>query len=397
MSQNEEFIKIINDFTKDLQTSYPEFTDLFSVIDYDEYFSHCKNIYPENFFNILYENIELFDNEECKYLLPKVDFKMIMTDENLSDNSKKTIWKYLQLVLFIVCNEVKSQDEFGDANHLFEAIKEDDLHEKIQSTMNEMKEIFMNMEDASGEGINNIFDEALKDISGVEDMFNNMNQDSSGNNDGENPFENMMDADKLKDHLSGIMDGKIGTLAKEIAEEASKELGIDESNMDEAKQQDFLKNMFKNPTKILSIVKNIGNKLEEKFKNGDLKESELLEEAQEIMEKMKDMPGLKNMMSSMGMGAGGKFDFKGMAGRMQQSMRQAKMKERMQEKLRKKREEEEKLKQDLGTMKEVAEDTFVWNESNCDPNTPLKKSSSKQSASKNKKKNKGKKRGIKYI
>ena len=50
MSQNEEFIKIINDFTKDLQKSYPEFTDMFSVIDYDEYFSHCKNIYPENFF-----------------------------------------------------------------------------------------------------------------------------------------------------------------------------------------------------------------------------------------------------------------------------------------------------------------------------------------------------------
>jgi hypothetical protein len=389
MSQNEEFIKIINDFTKDLQTSYPEFSEKFSVIDYDDYFAHCKNIYPENFFNILYENDELFDTEECKYLLPDVDFKIIMNDEKLSDNSKKTIWKYLQLVLFIVCNDVKTQDEFGEANHLFEAIKEDDLHEKIQSTMKEMKEIFMNMEDASGDGINNIFDEALKDISGVEDMFNNMDKDSSGNNI---PFENMMDADKLKDHLSGIMDGKIGTLAKEIAEEASKELGIDESNMDEAKQQDFLKNMFKNPSKILSIVKNIGNKLEEKFKNGELKESELLEEAKEIMEKMKDMPGLKNMMSSMGMGAGGKFDFKGMAGKMQQSMRQAKMKEKMREKLNKKREEAEKVSQDLGMIKEVSEDTFVWNDSNSNPNTPLMKSSSKPHANKNKKKNKGKKK-----
>ena len=60
----------------------------------------------------------------------------------------------------------------------------------------------------------------------------------------------------------------------------------------------------------MDIVKNIGSKLEEKFKNGDLKESELLEEAQGIMDKMKDMPGLKEMMSSMGMNPGGKMDLR---------------------------------------------------------------------------------------
>ena len=42
-----------------------------------------------------------------------------------------------------------------------------------------------------------------------------------------------------------------------------KEIGIDMENMDETKQQDFLKNMFKNPSKIMDIVKNIGGKLEE--------------------------------------------------------------------------------------------------------------------------------------
>ena len=40
----------------------------------------------------------------------------------------------------------------------------------------------------------------------------------------------------------------------------------------------------------MNIVKNIGTKIEEKFKSGDLKESELLEEAQEIMGKMQDLP-----------------------------------------------------------------------------------------------------------
>ena len=102
-------------------------------------------------------------------------------------------------------------------------------------------------------------------------------------------------------------------LAKEIAEEASKELGIDAENLTPESQQAFMKNLFKNPTKLLGIVKKIGTKLEEKFKSGELKESELFEEAQSVLGKMKDMPGMKEMMSTMGLGSNGKFDFKGMA------------------------------------------------------------------------------------
>ena len=180
---------------------------------------------------------------------------------------------------------------------------------------------------------------------------------------GEGMFENMMDADKMKEHLSGIMNGKIGNLAKEIAEEATKELGLEGENMDENSQHEFMKNLFKNPTKILSIVKNIGSKLEEKFKSGEMKESELLEEAQEIMSKMKDMPGLKNMMSSMGLNPGGKFDFKSMASKMQQNMRSAKMKERMQAKLQKNRKQQQN-NQPVGNLQQVEENTFVWNDDN---------------------------------
>ena len=389
---SEEFTKIITDFTNDLIISYPEYQEHFNVINFDEYFNYCKNIYPKNFFNILYENNELFDSEDSKYLLPNIDFHKIMNDESLSETSKKTIWKYLQLVLFCVCNNVEDKKDFGDANYLFGAINEDDLHTKIQQTMDEMKNIFLGS-DVSDSSLN-FFEEAFGDISNVEEMFNSLNEDSSGNNPKEHLFENMRDAEEMKDHLSGIMDGKIGKLAKEIAEEASKELGLDENEMDTDKQQDFMKNMFKNPAKILNIVKNIGNKLEEKFKSGEMKESELLEEAQEIMSKMKDMPGLKDMMKNMGMDAGGKFDFKGMAGKMKQSMSAAKQKERMQEKLRRKKEAQERLRErkaeDLGNITQVNEDVFVWNDSNSNPSTSLKKTSTKPK--KSNKKNKGKKK-----
>ena len=392
---SDEFIKIINDFTDDLKISYPELAEDFKTIDYEAYYNYCKNMYPENFFNVLYENDDLFDSKETKYLLPNIDFHKIMKDETLSSQSKKTIWKYLQLILFCVCNNVNNKKDFGDANYLFEAIDEKDLHSKIEETMNEMKNIFFNSEDNCG----NVMDEfttAFNDISNLEGLFTG-HEDGSGTPipdiSGENFFENMMDPDKMKEHLSGIMNGKIGNLAKEIAEEATKELGLDENNMDPNKQQDFMKNLFKNPTKILSIVKNIGSKLEEKFKSGEMKESELLEEAQEIMGKMKDMPGLKNMMSSMGLNPGGKFDFKSMANKMQQTMKGAKMKERMQAKMQKNKEEREKRQQELGNLQKVEENTFVWNDANSNPSMPMKKSSSapkKSNKKKGKKKNKNK-------
>ena len=376
---NTEFKKVIDDFTQDIATSYPEYKEYFEDIDYDAYFHYCKSIYPENFFNILYENNEVFESKDSKYLLPNIDFEKIMKDELLSEQSKKTIWKYLQLVLFSVCNNTEDGSDFGDAKKLFEAIDEKELHSKIQDTMDEMKKVFMNMDGSMNMGFGDISNmESFMDMSGQNPFFN-------GEGD-----SNMFDADKLKDHLSGIMGGKIGNLAKEIAEEASKDLGLDGDNMSPDQQQDFMKNLFKNPSKLMNIVKNIGTKIEEKFKSGDLKESELLEEAQEIMGKMQDLPGLKNMMSTMGLNPGGKFDFKGMANKMQQNMKYSKMKERMQEK--RKKNEAQRVQNLQENFQKVEENTFVWNDDNSNPNEPLQKSSSKPKSKNNKKKSKGKKK-----
>jgi uncharacterized protein YeeX (DUF496 family) len=239
-------------------------------------------------------------------------------NENVTEKTKKTIWKYLQLLLFSVVEQVDTKESFGDTSKLFEAIKEEDLHKKIMESMDEMKNLF-----------STDFSSNMGDISG-----------------------DFMDGEKIKSHLDGLMNGKIGSLAKEIASEASKELGDIEN------PEEFMSSLMKNPKKIMDLVKNIGGKLEDKIKKGDLKESELLEEAKEIMEKMKDMPGMKEMMSKMGMG--GKMDFKGMANKLQESLKMSKTKER----LNKKREERAKTKTaipDDDKVTQTAEDTFVVN------------------------------------
>jgi hypothetical protein len=97
---------------------------------------------------------------------------------------------------------------------------------------------------------------------------------------------------------------------------------------------DVFKRLFKNPTKLMSLVKNVGSKLDEKLKKGDINESELLKEAGEMMQHMKNMPGMKEMMSKMGMGGGGgKMNMGAMQANLEKSMKSASQKDRLRAKL----------------------------------------------------------------
>ena len=134
-----------------------------------------------------------------------------------------------------------------------------------------------------------------------------------------------------------MMDGKLGRLAKEIAEETAKDLDINIENVESV--DDVFKQLFKNPGKLMNLVKNVGSKLDNKLQSGNIKESELLEEASELVNTMKNMPGMNNiesMLSKMGlpgMGNGGKVDMGAFSKKMEQNIRASKMRERMRTKL----------------------------------------------------------------
>jgi len=334
----EKFTQVWKDFKADLLLTFPEIADKVTLEE-EKLFAYCVELYPKIFFELLYENATLFD--EPQLLLPEIDFSILMKDEKVTEKTKKTIWKYLQLLLFSVMENVESKDKMGDTSKLFEAIHQEDLHKKISETMEEMKGLF-----------------DFTDTSGTSQPF---------------------DPENLKSHLDGLMGGKIGALAKEIAGEATSELeGIED-------KEEFMKTLMKNPAKILDLVKNIGSKLEDKIKKGDLKESELLEEASQIMEKMQDIPGMKEMMGKMGMG--GKVDFKAMSNKIQENLRKSKMKDR----LNKKREERASDKEDKIKEKEKinisqkSENTFIVK---VDDSVPEK--STKPNSNPKKKKKKGK-------
>jgi len=101
-----------------------------------------------------------------------------------------------------------------------------------------------------------------------------------------------------------------------------------------------MNSIMKDPSKMMGLVKNVGSKLEGKLKNSDLKEEDMMKEASDIMNQMKDMPGLNDMMKN--------IDMKGMMNKMEQVQKQNDTKERMRKKMQKNMEQRELEKTSTG-------------------------------------------------
>ena len=316
---SDEFYKIINDFISDIVITFPEYSGLISKWwnrpsnNGEEskknetllVFRHCVKIIPERFFDILYKNIDMFkeDSDVSTEFLPGIVFKQLWI-LNISDNTKETIWKYLQLILFSVIGSVRTTSELGDTAKLFEEINEEELKKKLEETL---------------EGMQNLFE--TNGSSGMDSSFNNIN------------MENIPNAEQLHGHINSMMGGKLGKLALELAEDTAKDLNLDVDNTGEAK--DVFQKLFKNPGKMMNMVKNIGSKIDEKIKSGEIKESELMEEGMELLNKMKNMPGMEDMqqmfsqMGIPGLGKGAKINMGAMEAQLNRNMKNSKIKERM--------------------------------------------------------------------
>ena len=278
MANMDNFKSIIHDFTLDLTTTFPEFSHFWTKWtnatddEYKTLFEYCITVFPERFFDIMYQNAEIFDlkNETNVLFLPDVNFKVLYNCEGVSENTKKTIWKYLQLLLFNVIGSVDDKSKFGDAASIFDGIDENMLQDKLKETM-----------------------------AGLGDFFKKMEKDGEEKGEGEkheftfNPEDGIPNLDEVNEHLKGIFDGKIGKLAKELAEEISGDFNdlVGDATEGEGTTQDVLKNLMKNPKKMMGLVKKVGDRLTQKMDSGEISKEEIMKEAGDIMAKMKEMGG----------------------------------------------------------------------------------------------------------
>jgi hypothetical protein len=331
----DEFYKIINDFVIDILTTFPEYAGIVSrwwnpikpenkEAQCLAVFRHCIKVFPERFFDILYKNQDIFkaESEENTEFLPGIVFKLLWSD-NISNTTRETIWKYLQLILFSVIGSVHTSHELGDTAKLFEAINEDELKNKLQETFENMQNLFdINLDAPSG------------------DRTDDTTSENSESNSKPNiNMENMPTPEQIHEHINSMMGGKLGKLAMELAEETANDLNLDLNETKDPK--DVFQKLFKNPTKMMGMVKNIGNKIDEKIKSGEIKESELMSEGMDLLNKMQSMPGMGDMqkmfsqMGIPGLGKGGKMNMGAMEAQLNKNMKAAKMRERMQAKVNK--------------------------------------------------------------
>jgi hypothetical protein len=332
---SEEFKKVIKDFVLDIKNTFPEFQPLINKWWKDEkdflyidnqverqqmlldsqnkssefLFEFCNKKFPPRFFDILYQNNDIFkeDSEIDTEFLPHIHFKNLWSFE-ISEKTRETIWKYLQLILFSIVGTLQNKEIFGDTAKLFEGIDESEFKNKLEETLSNMQNLF---------------------------NFDETNEESDGIGKGSINMENIPNAEEIHEHITGMLDGNLGRLAKEIAEETANDLNIDMENMTDAKS--VFNNLMKNPTKLMGLVKNVGDKLDKKIKSGEIKESELISEASDIMNKMKDMPGMgdiQSLLSKMGLGGkNGKVNMNAMESQLNKNMKAAQMKERIKTKL----------------------------------------------------------------
>lgn len=261
MDSNEkhDFFKILKEFIPDFKKEYPDYEFCHELVDsienYDDMiYQHSKNVFPERFFDIIYQNDDIFENDEIRTdFLYKVDFKDFW--KTSSEQTQVILWKYLQLFLFSIVSDLENNEAFGDATKMFESINDDEFKEKLEET--------------------------IKDIHG---FFENSNMNDINADD-------LPKAENIHEHLNNMLDGNIGKIAKEIAADIIE---------DEENPEQLFQSLLQNPSKLMKLTKNIGNKLDSKMKDENIQQGDLLKEANEMMTKLKGMPGVDNIFKMFG-------------------------------------------------------------------------------------------------
>jgi hypothetical protein len=356
----EEFYKIIKDFVSDIVVTFPEYKPIINKwwnLDGNNntekdreklvyIYKHCLNVFSERFFDILNQNNEIFEEKSIinTEFLPGISFKYLWNCD-ISDKTRETIWKYLQLIVICIVknsysNSVKddadadadadadtsnninsdevddrenneSEEELPNMDKIFESINDEEFKNKLQETLENMQSVFSTFENngpktAANERRNSgEEDDTTQSTINIdkEDFLNpNANPNANANANANATSENKNENEYLHESLNSMMGGKLGEIAKEIAEETANSMNIDMNGVTDI--NGVLSSLLKNPAKLMNMVKDIGGKLDEKMKSGDLNEGELFSEASEIMQKMKNIPGMDNiqdMMSKMGM------------------------------------------------------------------------------------------------
>ena len=288
-----DFAKLLAAFIDDIAATFPEYRmiinkwwgfDSFTTPQVANLFAHCMNVYPPRFTDIIYQNVTIFSDDSTVNVdfLPGISFKFLWNCDDVSEVHRTTIWKYLQMVLLSVLGTLKTDTMSEDMKTIFDTMSEDNIKNKLQDTI---------------ENIQSVFDAAKNTTPDSDTPDANMPEGST-------TPDARTTAEGMQAQIDGLMGGKLGELAQEIAEETAE--GLDMGEFDGSENvTDVFKKMFNNPGKFMNLVTNVTNKLDSKMKSGEFQSQDLMQEATGILQNMKDIPGMGNIQEMMGNMTGG--------------------------------------------------------------------------------------------
>jgi hypothetical protein len=289
------FSTTLHEFISDLQLVFPEHEVVLGQhrenlkVNADYYISWFEKINEEYFFDISTKNESIFvggtgkDSKPLEFL-PGIDFRKLWNCK-ITDKTKASIWKYLHILLILVFNyQMKGEkisDTFEEWNKMLDGDNIDEDRLKIMKEQTEkILKLMQNL--TSGE----------EDQDPGETPGNVGSGSTSTSTEQEVPLEEEMKNDPFMKILEG---SKIAKLAEELA----KEIKFDDVSSDSS-VDDIFKKFGKDPKQIMSLVKNVGNKIQNKLSSGDIRQEDLLNEAQTLLSSMKDSKAFKKMFKKAG-------------------------------------------------------------------------------------------------
>lgn len=369
-----EFVHLIHQFTDDLCATFPEYG--FAISEWwgespeqqqtEMLWEHCCETYVPHFADIMQENNAIFstDNNEPIMFLPNIDFRTIWNDDTVSDTTKTTIWRYLQCIVLQVVHNRGLGDVEGELKSMFDGMSEnmEEMASKFQDMAEKMKEMFHT---SSAQATETETDQPEPTL-----------QSESATADAESTVPEFLR--NFQSHIERMMEGKIGKIAKDLAEEVAQELGIDPDatteEADKAGLMDMFQKIMKNPAKMMDIMKKCSQVIKTKIQSGEITEDELREELSGLLGSVQQSQGegegggtnpmeeIKKMFSAMGLdieslmkmmmgqgmpkgmggGKGMRMDTSKINRMMQQATTRDRMRSKLEEKQRQKEEEKER-------------------------------------------------------
>jgi hypothetical protein len=296
--ESDAFTTVICDLVADLATTFPEYTPLVAKwwkpegqgrensIKFIRKF--CTTQMSPLFLNIMYRDEASLQALE---VLPRIYFKDLWL--NSDADTQEVLWKYLGLIVVCVSQGGDSNVAAEEALRNFaDSINPEELQAKLE--------------------------EAVRGL-------------PPGDQDQE---------DTVKRLLEPFLGGKLGKMALEMVDEMKEDFeGLAES----ASMQDALKAVTQNPQKLMGLAKKMNAKMDQKIKAGEISESEIRQEATEMLGRFQDMPGIGEMLRGFGGTRKEKPNVPAMEAKLDQLKRQEATKLRMRNNVNKKKQQQQQF------------------------------------------------------